>query len=308
MTTGGLPRPAPWPGAAPSPDAPAGDAPAARPLPSAPAPPRPTTRPPSAPARPGAVLRLAMVKIPGGRFMMGSHEGERGASDDERPRREVHLSPFEMSRAPVTQRLYESVMRANPSRIEGDDLPIINVTWRGAVEFCNRLSALDGLSPAYQLDGESVIWLRGTNGYRLPTEAEWEHAARGADGRIYPWGDDPPGRQLCWNGPGNDEGQGSRIGPSPVGSYPDGASPFGLMDMAGNVLEWCWDWSGPYDPTPSALTDPIGPPEGAARILRGGSWTIDYPAGVRAAHRFRLAVSSRFDFVGFRCARGPAQT
>src|SRR5262249_3586693 len=149
-----------------------------------------------------------------------SGEDEKGVAPDERPRHEVTLSPYWMARVPVTQNVYQEVMGENPGSRQGGDLPINNVSWEDAVRFCNRLSELEGLSLVYREEQGEWVWDGTADGYRLPTEAEWEFAARGTDGRIYPWGNEPPSNQLSWNGEGNDLGQGKRFGPSPVGSYP----------------------------------------------------------------------------------------
>ncbi|KYF73880.1 SUMF1/EgtB/PvdO family nonheme iron enzyme [Sorangium cellulosum] len=267
--------------------------------------PRKTPVPPS--ESPSFRALLDMVSIPAGRFWMGSDAGEPGAFDDQYPRREVVIAAFEMARVPVTQRQYREVTGKNPSTIEGDELPVINVSWEDAIRFCNVLSERDGLTPAYRLDGGEVQWDRGADGYRLPTEVEWEYAARGHDGRIYPWGNALPYDQLCWDGHDDELGRGKRAGPSAVGMYPSGASPFGLLDMAGNVQEWCWDRYGPYPKTTEPDVDPTGPAEGETRVLRGGSWRSVRRAHVRAADRARHEPSWRDSRVGFRCARGPIE-
>ncbi|WP_437537299.1 SUMF1/EgtB/PvdO family nonheme iron enzyme [Sorangium sp. So ce726] len=251
--------------------------------------------------------RLDMVPIPPGRFWMGSDAGEPGAFDDQHPRREVVIAAFQMGRVPVTQRQYREVMGKNPSSIAGDELPVINVSWEDAIRFCNALSERDGLTPAYRVDGGEVHWDRSAEGYRLPTEAEWEYAARGHDGRIYPWGNAPPSDQLCWDGDDNELGRGKRAGPSPVGMYPSGASPFGLLDMAGNVLEWCWDRYGPYRKMTDPEVNPTGPVQGEFRVLRGGSWFSMSPVWVRAADREHHEPSWHGSRVGFRCARGSGE-
>jgi formylglycine-generating enzyme required for sulfatase activity len=212
-----------------------------------------------------------------------------------------------MGRVPVTQRQYREVMGKNPSSIAGDELPVINVSWEDAIRFCNALSERDGLTPAYRVDGGEVHWDLSAEGYRLPTEAEWEYAARGHDGRIYPWGNAPPSDQLCWDGDDNELGRGKRAGPSPVGMYPSGASPFGLLDMAGNVLEWCWDRYGPYRKMMDPEVNPTGPAQGEFRVLRGGSWFSMSPVWVRAADREHHEPSWHGSRVGFRCARGPGE-
>jgi formylglycine-generating enzyme required for sulfatase activity len=164
--------------------------------------------------------------------------------------------------------------------------PVVGVTWHGAVAFCNFLSELEGRQPVYDL----TLFTRdtGRRGFRLPTEAEWEYAARGTDGRKYPWGSNFSGRKANYASSGDPfESQQppftQKGGPTtPVGFFnagkhesyqtEDGSSAFGLYDMSGNVSEWCWDLKGSY--TAKDQTDPDGPAFGTQRIYRGGSWRI----------------------------------
>ncbi|WP_437509278.1 SUMF1/EgtB/PvdO family nonheme iron enzyme [Sorangium sp. So ce1099] len=252
--------------------------------------------------------KVEMAVIVSGRFWMGSPNEDTSAKADERPRRQVMVAAFRMGIHPVTQRLYRAVMGASRASPLGDELPVNNVSWWDAIEFCNRLSALRGFEPAYQLDGKDVTWNREASGYRLPTEAEWEYAARGTDGRMYPWGDEPPSDQLAWSDTRiKSPVLAKRAGPSPVGYYPRGVSPFGILDMAGNVWEWCWDWYGDYPATDGPVSNPIGPSSGSGRVLRGGSWRVIAKHRLRATSRHFLFAGTRDVDVGFRCVRGAFQ-
>ncbi len=156
----------------------------------------------------------------------------------------------------------------------GGNLPMYKVTWYGAKAFCEAA------------------------GGRLPTEAEWEYAARGTDGRIYPWGNTWDPLSARTSIPATTE-----VGPLPVGRYPSGFSPFGMFDMAGNVAEWVSDW---YDPTYYTLPDasgenPLGPTVGTEKVIRGGSWDSK-PFFARAVHRQSLAPQETGSWIGFRCA------
>jgi formylglycine-generating enzyme required for sulfatase activity len=234
-----------------------------------------------------------MVKIPAGEFKMGST-----VSDDEKPVHEVNLHDFCVDKYPVTNGQYRKFCDATGRDYPPDpgfsdmpdyftknpDYPVVNVSWEDARVYCE--------------------WA----GRRLPSEAEWEKAARGVDGLKYPWGSaEPDGTQcnfadkrsgLSWADKKVDDGFART---SPVKQYPAGASPYGVMDMAGNVWEWCNDSYAPDYYRKSPAENPKGPDSGSYRVLRGGSW-FNLPVRLRCACRLGLVPSSRNVYVGFRCA------
>ena len=246
---------------------------------------------------------IKMVPIQAGTFRLGSHSGESGRYRDEGPENQVTISrDFYMGVTEVTQGQWKNVMGSNPSYFSrcGDDCPVEQVSWHDSVKFCNKLSEREGLKPAYRISGESVTWDKSADGYRLPTEAEWEYACRAGSKTRYSWGDeDPvcePGRK---NGARFDDNQKcDDIGPAPVKTYSSNA--WGLYDMHGNVWEWCWDWYGGYPSNP--LTDPAGAAWSSTRIFRGGSW--DYYAGFcRSACRYSDVPGTRDIYIGLRLLR-----
>ncbi len=264
-----------------------------------------------------------MVKIPSGSFTMGSPKSEWGRNDDEVEHRVTLTRSFLMGKTEVTQALWRSVMGSNPSTKEyqgvsllGDTLPVQGVGWCDAVTFANKLSARDGLPAAYQgvdqcssSDGTSVVWDQTSAGYRLPTEAEWEYAARGGVGGPYAGGVkaegvcavgnvlNPKAKEkfgVLWDAFACDDGH---LDASPVGAF--GANPYGLHDMTGNVWEWCWDW---YEAYTGSSTDPVGAQSGPDRVIRGGSWGDD-PRIARVALRSRGVPGHRAGHLGLRLVR-----
>lgn len=204
-----------------------------------------------------------LVSVSGGTIEMGSHFGD----SDELPVHYVTVSDFIIGRYEVTQKEYEIVMGRNPSDRNygsGDNYPVNKVSWLDAIEFCNKLSLMEGLDPCYSGRGRSLTCDFDANGYRLPTEAEWFFAAGGGtlgQGRSEYAGSILPG-PVAWF----DNNSSNSIHPVGMKS----PNELGLYDMSGNVAEWCWDY---YDEYPSSLvTDPTGPESGRKRVIRGGSW------------------------------------
>jgi len=221
---------------------------------------------------------IVMVYIPPGKFMMGADDGRA----DERPSHEVDLDSYWIGKYEVTFTQYDRYCE-EAGKTKPDDKgwgrenrPVIDVSWNDAAAYCEWLSGKTGLK------------------FKVPTEAQWEKAARGTDGRKYPWGNDDPNENLA-----NFNSNNRNIGQThPVGSHPQGASPYGLLDMAGNVLEWCYDW---YDEKYYCIKfppkNPKGPQCGPYRILRGGGWYFD-ASQLRCT--FRNGDNQPHNFVGFR--------
>jgi formylglycine-generating enzyme required for sulfatase activity len=255
----------------------------------------------AAPALAQSDLRVPdwMAYVEGGTYLQGSPDSEAGRSFDEGPRREVTLSAFLLAKREVTFDEYDEYCAASGKPRPDDKAwgrwsrPVIDVTWRDAVEYCNWRSKKDGLAPAYTLGGDAVTCDWAAEGYRLPTEAEWEYAARGGKkvrGLPYPGGADPEG--LAWFS----LNAGNRT--HPAGGK--AANELGLFDMAGNVWEWCWDWYAGYPVGKAA--DPRGPEGAALRVVRGGAY-FNVASNLRPAKRWFVDPAHRFDYLGFRLAR-----
>jgi len=218
-------------------------------------------------------IKLEMVLIPAGKFLLGSPKDEKDRSPDEDQHEVTITKPFYMGKYEVTQEQWESVMGGNPSRDKGAKLPVTNVSWDDCQDFIKKLNA------------------KGKGGYRLPTEAEWEYACRAGTKTAYSFGDSiTPQNANCGM---------SKIGkPVAVGSYI--ANAFGLYDMHGNVWEWCEDWYGAYPKGP--ITDPKGPVSGERPMVRGGGFEVS-PWSSRSAARNRCPPERLFDYFGFRLVR-----
>jgi len=189
-------------------------------------------------------------------------------------------------------------MWTNPSKFKGSNLPVENVSWYDAVNFCNALSSAAGLTPAYTVNGTDVTWNRNANGYRLPTEAEWEYACRAGTTTPFSTGNNITTSQANYDGnyPYNGNAKGTyREKTTPVGSFQPNA--WGLYDMHGNVYEWCWDWYGSY--SSGAQTDPAGASSGSNRVQRGGNWN-SLAQGLLSAYRNSVSPTRAYDLDGFR--------
>lgn len=244
----------------------------------------------------------AWVEIPGGTFSMGAQKEDLDgpgydpeAVDEESPVRNVTLSPFRLARHPVTNAEYALFVKETrkdpPGHWKGgripegkEEHPVVSVSWHDAVVFC------EWLSRRISTGGKERV-------VRLPTEAEWEYAARGEEGRRYPWGDTEPTEKLA--------NFGGQVGDTaPAGSYPDGATPGGVHDLAGNVWEWCGDRFGAYPPGDEE--DPTGPLSGASRVLRGGAFG-SLPGPLRAAYRLVSRPGNRIVSIGLRVSSGSSR-
>lgn len=231
---------------------------------------------------------VPMVSIPAGVFKMGTPEGE--GRSDEWPQREIYLDEFAIDQVEVTNERYMKFVQAtghrNPPNPYGtgtlqsakgvEELPVVQVTWYDSKTYC--------------------AWAKK----RLPTEAEWEKAARGADGRTYPWGNSPPTDKRANFDREWEEDKTLH----PVGTMPGGDSPYGVKDMAGNAREWVSDWYDADYYKNASTRNPQGPDKkGIVRSIRGGSWHS--PIGdIRAAARGKGGFALQTHGTGFRCARG----
>ena len=231
-----------------------------------------------------------LVPVPSGDFKMGSR-GDALADGDEEPLHTVFLDAFQIDQYEVTNALYQQCVDAgqchapsnssSSTRTRGayydtpalDNYPVTFVSWYDAEAYCQWVDR------------------------RLPTEAEWEKTARGTDGRIYPWGNEGEATRLNVSFSNSLPG-----GRTAVGSFPSGASPYGAMDMAGNVWEWVADWYAPGYYAQSPTRNPQGPALGSYKALRGGSWDNEL-AEARTANRDRADPGLSYGHLGFRCAQ-----
>lgn len=224
-------------------------------------------------------IPLEMRIVNAGTFTMGSPDTEIGRYPNESPQHEVKITnDYFMGKYEITQEQWEAVMGSNPSYWIGNNLPVERVSWYDAVEFCNALSVLLDLEPFYTIDGTIVTSNWSKNGFRLPTEAEWEYAARGGEQenyQIYSGSDDLS--EVGWYR------ENSGMQTHPVGQK--SANELGIYDMSGNVWEWAWDWYEEDYYLRSYYSDPLGPVTGTSHTKRGGSWGNSISWGCRSAIR-----------------------
>jgi formylglycine-generating enzyme required for sulfatase activity len=232
-----------------------------------------------------------LVLIPEGDFLMGSAGADLAAAEDEKPQHLVYLDTFWIDKTEITNAQYRRCVVAGVcsspqnqvSDFRGPQFPVVGVDWNQAHTYCE--------------------WVGG----RLPTEAEWEKAARGPDGRLYPWGNtfDDTRLNYCdtnciadWRDFKGDDGYRFT---APVGNYLSGASPYGVLDMSGNVWEWTADWYATDTYQHTTYRNPAGPEQGEQRVIRGGSWYYQDKSS-RIAKRHKDTPTARYDNIGFRCA------
>ena len=263
-------------------------------------------------------ISVETASIPAGTFTMGSPGTESGRYNDETQSR-VTVGSFRMEKYEVTQEQYEAVMGKNPSNFKtnagaGENQkrrPVEGVSWYDTLVFCNRLSILEGLTPAYSIGGKTnpdewgavptgfdaawnaAVVVAGSNGYRLPTEVQWEYACRA--GTTTPWYSGENSDDLgdyAWMS-NNSDSKTHEVGLKKPNAW-------GLYDMHGNVSEWCWDWYGSYPA--DSQSNSAGAPSGSGRVVRGGGWNGSAQI-VRSAYRGYPSPYNRGNFLGFRLLR-----
>jgi formylglycine-generating enzyme required for sulfatase activity len=261
---------------------------------------------------------MAMVYVPEGDFQMGSNDGP----DTEKPKHTVWVNAFWIDQTEVNNSQFETFIKESRYKTDaeiaewsyvlelstGKWLKVSGANWKHPAGPTSNLSGLEKHPVSYMSWNDASAYCAWA-GRRLPSEAEWEKAARSNDGRVYPWGNQPPGNNLLnfadtnvslqWADKSSDDGY---VFTSPVGHYPEGASPYGALDMAGNVWEWVNDWYDPeYYLSQTVWRNPTGPSTRSGRVLRGGSW-YDSGGVTRASFRLGYYPMDGYAYYGFRCA------
>jgi len=232
-----------------------------------------------------------MILVPAGPFPMGVPKGDRDGGRDEYPRHEVLLDNYYIDIYEVTHGRYAKFVKATEHRTP------VNPKYPKRTLWNDRLSDSLAERPVINVDWQDADAYCRWAGKRLPTEAEWEKAARGTDDRRFPWGNvEPTHKHLNFN----QQWQGEKT-LMPVGSYEAGKSPFGAYDMAGNVWEWVADWYDPLYYEKSPAENPKGPDTGTYKVLRSSGWSVETPL-VRLFTRVKSDPANRNDSTGFRCA------
>ncbi len=254
---------------------------------------------PTKPAKKQEAFEPELILIPAGEFLMGSDpKKDKDASRNEQPQHTLYLPNYYIAKTSVTNTQYAAFVQATRYKPRADwqgkelllgkeNHPVVNVSWEDVMAYCHWLAQVTGKT------------------YRLPTEAEWEKASRGTDGRIYPWGDKWDAKR-CNTREGN-KGK-TILGTMPVFAYSKGASPYGVLGMAGNVWEWCatkWGKSYPYDVAEDEWNDDYLGSSGH-RVLRGGAF-LDFASQARCANRLKYTPDGRYNARGFRVAASPSQ-
>lgn len=239
--------------------------------------------------------------VNGSEFTMGSPAEERWRETDE-TQHQVTVGNYYIAKYEVSQTDYQALMGNNPSSFTGERLPVEGVNWYDAVRYCNALSSQEGLEPAYSINGTEVIWNREANGYRLPTEAEWEYACRAGTTTPFSTGGNITVDQANWYSsyPYIEGEGGGAYRRQTVAVDEFEPNPWGIYNMHGNVSEWCWDCYGEYGT--QAQDNPAGPQSGRNRVMRGGGW-YDYAKHVRSAYRSAMPADYTDYKIGFRVAR-----
>lgn len=250
---------------------------------------------------------ILMIKVKAGSFQMGSNSG----GSDEKPLHSVIINKdYYIGKYEVTQKQWKAVTGSNPKYYISNNRPVTSVSWYDVIEFCNKLSLKEGLTAAYSNSGNNIKKNRNANGYRLPTEAEWEFAARGGNfSRGYKYsGSNTLGRVgWFWENSGDKKLTGDwdidKINDNQGRTHDVGTTQgneLGIYDMSGNVWEWCWDWYGDY--SSSSQNDPQGGSTGSDRVKRGGGWSYD-ASFTRTAYRDYGNPNLGRSDMGFRLVR-----